>query len=44
MYIKTTIIANICINIFREFCNINIIILFINIIDNLYIDRNLNNY
>ena len=44
IYIKITIITNIYINIFKEFRNTNIIILFINIINSLYIDKSLNNY
>ncbi len=43
MRIKITIIANIYINIFRELRDINTIILFVNTIDNLYIDKSLNN-
>ncbi len=44
MHIKAIIIANIYINISRELQDINIIILFINIINNLGINRSLNNY
>jgi len=39
---KTINIASICISIFRELENINIIIALINIINSLYIDKSLN--
>jgi len=44
IYIKTTIVADIYIDIFREFRDINTIILFVNTIDSLYIDTSSNNY
>jgi len=44
IYIKTTIIANTYINIFRKLRDTNTIIMLIDIIDNLYIDKNSNNY
>jgi len=44
IYIKTINIASICINIFKKLKNINTIIMFINIINNLYINKNSNNY
>ncbi len=43
MRTKTIIIANIYINIFKEFKDTNIIIALTNTIDSLYIDRDLNN-
>jgi len=42
-YIKVIDIANIYINIFKEFKNINAIIAFINVISNLYINKSLSN-
>jgi len=44
IYIKIINIASTCINISRKFKNINTIIIFINIINNLYINRSSNNY
>ncbi len=43
MRIKVINIANTYINIFKKLENINIIIVFVNTINNLYIDKNLNN-
>jgi len=43
IYTKTINIANIYINIFKELENIDTIIVFVNIINSLYIDRNSNN-
>jgi len=43
IYTKTINIANIYINIFRELKDINTIIAFINIINNLYIDKSSGN-
>ncbi len=43
MYIKVINIASICINIFKKLKNINTFIVFINIINSLYINKSLNN-
>jgi len=43
IYIKVINIASIYINIFKKLKNINAIIVFINVINNLYINRNSNN-
>jgi len=43
IYIEVINIANICINIFKKLKNINAIIVFINIINSLYINKSLNN-
>ncbi len=43
IYIETINIINICINIFRKFEDIDTIIVFVNTIDSLYIDKNSNN-
>jgi len=44
IYIKVIVVASIYINIFKELRDTNTIILLINSINSLYIDRNLNNY
>ena len=43
IYIKVINVASIYINIFKKLKNINAIIAFINVINNLYIDKSSNN-